>query len=207
MKEKNMLRLFVVLFGVVGFCQSSFAHNDLIGTWKLTSNECLSGVPSKGFGGGLTGSFGGTATFTETQLFANLEVSYKMDKAKADEQRKQFQDALAQLSNLPDSPEKQKSIADINKYKAMIDQMEAGVQCSVKGVQSYSINGSTIHTDTIKSTSTCPGSENDTTPKSSDSTFEIKGNTLRVISEKIIENDSNSCPKGDRTVAVLTRVN
>lgn len=194
MKRQFALVLLMVL------CPLAMADSGLQGTWKIQSMACSSGVPIKG-----DWSFGidGTWVFTDSQLTANMTVAIKITKESGDALLQQFQQAENFWKTQPDSPDKQKSLADIASGIKMIQQYENGFSCRTQETRSYTVNGSILHSNLINSSSDCPG--NPAPDQSDDTNFSIDG-TVMTSTDAGASVDGTFCPKGDTFVTKFVKV-
>jgi hypothetical protein len=180
--------------------------NGLQGVWQSTGQECQSGAPSKGMGAQVVSTFDATAIFTADQMRVNMQVSYKYEKGYAKMLLQQLQDSLKQWDQLPDSAEKQKSVVEIRKSLDLIASLTNGVTCSIKALSSYSATGTTIRSQQIQLTSTCPGSDPEQKGKTDEFAYVLDDQILKVISSTAESSETGSCPKGDRSVYVFQRI-
>jgi hypothetical protein len=198
--------LLTVALVAAGFSQASLADSSLIGTWQLVSMGCQSGaVPSTG-SGGVTSTLTATAVISASQLDANIQIALKMDAASAATYEQQLQTNLAQVSAMPDGPEKQKELAQLNDALKNERIMAAGTQCQMHVLESYTMNGSLMHTQVISSKLDCPISGSSSNPQSEDSTIELSGNTLKMTSVTPEAASGGSCPAGDHEIITFTRI-
>jgi hypothetical protein len=139
-------------------------------------------------------------------LQSTARTSVKYDKTIADANIKRIQDSIALTKQQPDSPEKQKSLDDLANALKGVEQYAAGVSCTVKQTNAYTLDGSVLHTGpTVEGSSDCPGYGDDET-QDIDSVIELNGNTMKVTDGAAIEGSSGLCPKGDKEVDTFTRI-
>jgi len=198
----------IALFSLcaLSFSQATLASSALVGTWKSERMECKSGAPYQAFTGGFNGSFSVQVALTESDIKASVKLNLKYDGSQSNSALKQIEDSKKQIEQMPESSQKQKYLAEIEKSKAevlaIINKYKDGVSCELESAGSYSVSGSEISTKMSVVKSTCDSA---TTDEESKSLFEVKGNTL-ILASKPEEADGKSCPKGDSQVTIFSRV-
>lgn len=198
-----MRTVFATTLALSFFAVSAFANTAIEGKYKFIGHECSSGaVPQPIFlGTGYSGSFSIDLDVSSSQLISNMSLQYKMDSVTGATYVKKIQDDISMTQQLPDSPEKQKSLAELQKSLDSLNQMISGYSCSQVDVLDYSLSGSSIHTVPVSQTGNCQSSD----AKPSDSTIELAGGILK--SSAVQDSDSKICPKGDNVISVFQRVN
>lgn len=176
------------------------AATGLEGEYKFTGFECSSGAPAKTnlAGEGWDMKLNMSASLNSAQITSTMELFLKLSEAKGQEYIKMYQDAISQTNQSPDSPQKQKSLDELNKNMASIKKFAAGSYCKTTAVLNYSVSGNKIHTVPVSSSGTC-----DSTPSTeTDATFVLAGDILKVTSQS----ENKECPPGDSSITVLKRI-
>lgn len=194
----------VALF-TLGLSQTTFAAQALVGTWKLDRTECKSGAPYKWFTGGFSGSLSSQVSFTDSDIKASTKFDLKYDISQSGIALKQIEDSKKQVEQMPDFPDKQNYLANLEKSKAdlieFINKYKDGISCEVEAAGSYSVNGSELSTNVSIVKSTCEGTSTDQNSKSQ---FEVQGNSLSITVQPEVA-DNQACPKGDSRVTFFSR--
>jgi len=199
------LKVVACLGLVLGFAQSSMAADSIVGKWMLAGQECSSGAPAKNVLNGL-GSVSMNVTVDATTLVMDAQISMKIDQAKADAYIQQIDQAITQIAQQPDSPQKQQALQQAADAKAQILKYASGVQCATKSTANYSLVGvDQIQTTVTAQTSTCEGTTSNDIGKTSITKYSVSGNVLKVANETAETSPQGACPVGDVTTSVFAR--
>jgi hypothetical protein len=196
--------LICIGFAATLACQPATAVTGLEGIWKYAKSSCYSGAPYK-LGESLERKLAITLIISENHIVEKVKMAYRQKPAYARERLKKADEGIAALSAAPDSPAKQKGLAEAQANKKLIKSDADGVACEQREVLYYQVDGSSILTSRVAKQTTCPtggGREKRTEV----SQFVRGGNTLIFIGSQETKRGS-SCPKGDRAITTLVRVN
>jgi hypothetical protein len=185
---------------------TGLAITGLEGKYKYLESKCSSGTPVQ-MPAGTHASISGNLTVTSDEETLEIHSVVTFDDVPGSPLRQQLdflEKAKAYVQQLPDSPEKQKQLAEILNAEATIQKyFREGVTCNTQSKASYTVIGNTVRTTDGVSTSDCAGAENGPVP-SDESTFEISGNLLKIFSPV---GKDEACPAGDSTVTIFERQN
>ena len=209
-----MKQMLTLLAATALIAQPALAKGSIEGTWKweLGKQSCMSGAPAKSWDSSkdFNMTFEGTFTFTQKELISSFNVSYKFTKEQAETSKQQFADARKVWEGLPDSEDKTKALEEIDKGEKIIDQYLAGISCKVSETRPYGLQKNILTTGKLTShTSDCPNDS--ATDDDKDHPVQVSiskdGKILKSIDLEVETKDDQTCPKGDKTVLIFTRVN
>lgn len=134
----------------------ALAIGDLEGTWKMIKQECSSGAPYNGFGDNIEGKIDEDMVFGPDQVVGIIALELRYRKPYADDLYRGIQSAIDRAQQQQDGPDKKEFLSQLESSRQYVDRIVSGVRCLYKETMSYSLTGSTLHTDPVSGSTNCP---------------------------------------------------
>jgi hypothetical protein len=187
---------------------AAFAATGLEGNYKYLRTECASGTPAKNFidlMAGFNGKIEGHLSINTKQIESKNMIQYKLNQDSGEKYLSDLDGYLTLWGSQPESPEKQKALAEIDKGIKNINELIIGKSCNFTELMDYKILGSVIRTTKTSSTETgCNSTPSTEEKKVTEMNFTFDGSILKLINPAM--NRDVNCPAGDKMIFVYETV-